>query len=102
MLARIVAVRQMLREALAAVSSPMLEEALAEAASFNYEQNEVITAQALLEQVQRIQADASTGTLPLFFAFRSYFSRFVPSFLACFFSFFLNLTFLFLFRFVLY
>ena len=58
--------RQKLRDALAAVNSLMLEEALASAEAFSYTQNEVQPAQELLEQVQHIQADASTGLLFLF------------------------------------
>lgn len=61
LLAQILATRQMLRDAIAAVNAVMLEDALAEAASFNYEQNEVYPAQELLENVKRIQRDAAAG-----------------------------------------
>lgn len=63
LLAKIIAVRARLREAIKAVNSPILEDALAEAAAFNYGQNEVIEAEYLLEQVKRIEKDAATGKL---------------------------------------
>jgi len=59
--------RQKLRDAIAAVNSPMLEDALASAEAFSYTQNEVQPAQELLEQVHHIQADASTGIICYFF-----------------------------------